>query len=152
MVTLNTSEIVLEDTYTDRLNNNKPTQTDNTNIFSYSFTFQAAVQRLEDRNTVDLRIILIPDRGGQDTYGTSEENCMCNTGTLVTGLTISQSLLIRLDTPWVWSCILISSTQATLRIYSSCGLVSHSTHISRRRMHNNSCFKNANIFPKDFFH
>jgi hypothetical protein len=56
-VKLNTSEIVLKGTYIDRLNNNKTKKADNTNIFSYSFTFQKAVQRLEDRDSVDLRIL-----------------------------------------------------------------------------------------------
>ena len=71
---LSMSEIVLEDTYMDKMNNNKATKANNANIHSYAFTLQKAVQKLENRHSVDLRILFIPDRGGQtsQTYGATE--------------------------------------------------------------------------------
>merc|ERR1719186_1840794 len=78
VVKLNESRIALEDTYVDRLNNNVTTKVDPTNIFSHTFTFQEAVQKLPDRNKVDLRILFIPERGPDPTLATSEETCICN--------------------------------------------------------------------------
>jgi len=80
VVRLGKSEIVLQNTYIDRINGNVTTKFDPNNIFSHTFTFQEAVQKLANRNSVDLRILIIKEvRGGPDrTIATSEETCICN--------------------------------------------------------------------------
>jgi len=80
VVKLGQSDIVLQNTYVDRINGNKTTKVDPNNIFSHTFTFQEAVQKLTDRNSVDIRILMIKEvRGGPDlTLATSEETCICN--------------------------------------------------------------------------
>eukprot|EP00092_Neocalanus_flemingeri_P086642 GFUD01109228.1.p1 GENE.GFUD01109228.1~~GFUD01109228.1.p1 ORF type:complete len:286 (-),score=77.15 GFUD01109228.1:363-1220(-) len=78
VVKLNRSEIVLEDTYVDRINGNKTTKVDPTNIFSQTFQFQEAVQKLPDRNSTDLRILFITERRSDPTLAASEETCICN--------------------------------------------------------------------------
>ena len=133
--------MVLEDTYIDRLNNNKTTrQTTQTSspCLSHSrrqsrdwkteplLTSGSTSSLTEEVKTpMELQKIIafatLMDLGALP--------CL-RSGTLVTGLTISQYLLMRLATHWVWGCMMISSTRATLRICSSCGLVSASTHIS----------------------
>ena len=78
VVKLSKSKIVLEDSYVDRINGNVTTKVNPNNIFSHTFTFQEAVQKLRDRHAVDLRILFIPDRGTGTTVATAEETCMCN--------------------------------------------------------------------------
>eukprot|EP00092_Neocalanus_flemingeri_P022449 GFUD01024347.1.p1 GENE.GFUD01024347.1~~GFUD01024347.1.p1 ORF type:complete len:270 (+),score=62.11 GFUD01024347.1:72-881(+) len=78
VVKLNRSEIVLEDTYVDRINGNKTTKVDPTDIISQTFQFQEAVQKLPDRNSTDLRILFITERGSDPTLATAEETCICN--------------------------------------------------------------------------
>jgi len=76
---LGASNIKLKDTYVDRINGNKTKKVDINNIFSHTFTFQEAVQKLPGRRNVDLRILIIPERrGGGPTLATAEETCICN--------------------------------------------------------------------------
>merc|ERR1712083_423955 len=76
---LGASELKLKDTYVDRLNGNQTKKVDINNIFSHTFTFQEAVQKLPGRRNVDLRILMIPERrGGGPTLATAEETCICN--------------------------------------------------------------------------
>ena len=78
MVKLGRSEISLKNNYVDRINGNVTKRVDPDNIFSHTFAFQEAVQKLADRNAVDLRILVIPERGTDPTLATSEETCICN--------------------------------------------------------------------------
>merc|ERR1719483_747517 len=78
VVKLGRSEISLKNNYVDRINGNVTKRVDPDNIFSHTFTFQEAVQKLADRNAVDLRILVIPERGTDPTLATSEETCICN--------------------------------------------------------------------------
>merc|ERR1712106_51525 len=74
---LGRSEISLKNNYVDRINGNVTKRFDPDNSFSHTFTFQEAVQKLADRSAVDLRILVIPERG-TDPTGTAEETCICN--------------------------------------------------------------------------
>jgi len=78
MVKLKNSDIVLGDTYVDRLENNVTKKRDPNNIHSYTFTFQEAVEKLPDRFAVDIRILFILRSGHSNTAGTAEETCICN--------------------------------------------------------------------------
>merc|ERR1712106_346415 len=78
VVKLGRSEISLKNNYVDRINGNVTKRFDPDNIFSHTFTFQEAVQKLADRSAVDLRILVIPERGTDPTLATSEETCICN--------------------------------------------------------------------------
>jgi DNA-binding Lrp family transcriptional regulator len=72
------SGIRLENSYVDRLDRNKTRRFERDNIFAHTFTFQEAVEKLPDRHAVDLRILVIPERGTSPTLATSEETCICN--------------------------------------------------------------------------
>merc|ERR1712106_564349 len=78
VVKLGRSEISLKNNYVDRINGNVTKRFDPDNIFSHTFAFQEAVQKLADRSAVDLRILVIPERGPDPTLATSEETCICN--------------------------------------------------------------------------
>eukprot|EP00092_Neocalanus_flemingeri_P040716 GFUD01044328.1.p1 GENE.GFUD01044328.1~~GFUD01044328.1.p1 ORF type:complete len:264 (+),score=58.21 GFUD01044328.1:228-1019(+) len=166
VVKLNRSEIVLEDTYVDRINSNKTTKVDPTNIFSHTFTFQEAVQKLPDRHSTDLRILFIPEKGPDPTLATSEETCICNPEWFGCIAVFSIRFLdnwghtrlclpMRLATPWVWTCMTTSSTPATLRAGFSCGAYIWSPE-AKRRINNqdNSCLakdvpSSSIVFPDD---
>jgi len=77
---LGESGIRLKNTYVDRLNRNISKTFDKNNIFAHTFTFQEAVQELPNRHVVDLRILVIPERGTiqHTVLATSEETCICN--------------------------------------------------------------------------
>jgi len=80
IVKLNRSDVVPADTYIDRLNNNKTMQADPKDIFSHTFTFQEAVEKLPDRSDFDLRVLFILHRSFDEDrpLATAEETCICN--------------------------------------------------------------------------
>ena len=76
---LGKSEIRLKDTYIDRLDGNQTKQADDFHIYSHTFTFQESVQQLSNRNSVDIRVLMIPEKkGGGHLFATAEETCICN--------------------------------------------------------------------------
>merc|ERR1719411_1861223 len=75
---LGSSDVKLGKFYTDRLNGDVRKKADKNNIFSHTFLFQEAVQKLPKTDKIDLRILVVPERGGNPTLATSEENCFCN--------------------------------------------------------------------------
>ena len=78
MQKLGGSDVKLGKFYTDRLNGDVRKKADKNNIFSHTFLFQEAVQKLPKTEKIDLRILVVPERGGNPTLATSEENCFCN--------------------------------------------------------------------------
>jgi len=75
---LGQSDIKLKNSYVDRQHGNVTKKFDKDDIFSHTFTFQEAVQDLPNRYSVDLRILVIPERGTSRTKATAEETCICN--------------------------------------------------------------------------
>jgi len=78
VIKLGESAIKLKKSYVDRLDRNITKKFNKNNIFAHTFTFQEAVQDLSDRHAVDLRILVIPERGTNPVLATSEETCICN--------------------------------------------------------------------------
>ena len=77
---LGESGIRLRKSFVDRRHGNVTKMFDKNDIFSHTFTFQEAVQELPDRRAVDIRILVIPMRGGGQELAAAEETCICNPG------------------------------------------------------------------------
>jgi len=77
-VKLNESDITLGDEYVDRLDGNTTKLFNPGHIYPYTFTFQEAIQNMNDtdRQEVDIRVLMLP--GVQGSTGTAEETCLCN--------------------------------------------------------------------------
>ena len=171
LVKLNESDVVLGDTYVDRRNNNKTTQHNIKDIFSHTFLFQEAVQKLKNKDEVDLRILFIKYRGGQvnrDTYGAAEENCICNK----TGFACIAVFKIWDPSIWIFYNTIYtheightlgmdahddefysSNPDNDLIMWSSVGGTSKiwSPEAKKRiNRHDSSCLKQGDTFPEDF--
>ena len=86
VVKLVNSDVVLQQTYVDRMNGNVTKDFDIHDIIAITFAFQESVALLKERNAVDLRILVAlksPDSPApyQYTIGTAEEACLCNPDT-----------------------------------------------------------------------
>ena len=75
---LGKSGVKIRKTYVDRRHRNVTKIFDENNIFAHTFTFQEAVQELPDRQAVDIRILVIPERGQRQQVAAAEETCICN--------------------------------------------------------------------------
>ena len=77
---LDKSDVKLGKTYIDRSNNNQTKTFDKTDILSHTFLFQEAVEKMEGRYDVDVRLLLLPEAGLQEEggTGTGEEHCICD--------------------------------------------------------------------------
>ena len=78
ILNLKHSDINLGHTYLDRMSGNIRKPFNPQNIFSYTFTFQEAVEKLIDRHSVDLRILFIQETFLSATVAAAEETCICN--------------------------------------------------------------------------
>ena len=80
VVKLGNSDIVLQNTYRDRMDGNATKVLNREDIWSLTFAFQESVGLLKDRNAVDLRILMSEKspRDPSDKIGLAEEDCLCN--------------------------------------------------------------------------
>jgi len=76
-IKLSASNVKLKQKYKDRLDSNIVKLFDKSDIFSYGFSFQEAVEELPDRNDVDVRILLIPYSWTFQRNALAEEHCLC---------------------------------------------------------------------------
>jgi len=77
-VKLSQSNVRLGDTYLDRRVDDIRKAFDPDDIYSYSFTFQEAIEKIPDRHNVDITILFIPEKTKSSTIAASEETCICN--------------------------------------------------------------------------
>jgi len=76
---LESSDVKIKKTYVDRLDGNKTKKFDHSNIFSHTFTFQEAVEKMPDRQNVHLRLLaLLGSEIEQAEMGAAEEHCICD--------------------------------------------------------------------------
>lgn len=102
LIQLNNSDVQFKENYVDRLDRNKTKNFDKTKIEAYTFAFQEAVQELQNRNDVDLRILLIQRQSYFHPYAQTEEHCICNP----TGFGCITVLSIRSPTNWGTAALL----------------------------------------------
>ena len=97
VIKLSDSNIELSETYTDRLDENRTKYLNNVDIFSHTFAFQEAVEKLTDRSKRDLRILMrIQKDHNPGLLATSEENCICN----LNGFACVASFSIQFTAEW----------------------------------------------------
>jgi len=76
---LEKSDVKMGKEYVDRLDNNATKQWNEHDIMSQTFTFQQAVEKLPNRNDVDLRIMLLPQKIlDSEIKAAAEEHCLCD--------------------------------------------------------------------------
>ena len=81
VVKLDNSDIVLKNTYVDRVDGNVTKVFDADQIWALTFAFQESVELLRNRNAVDLRILMThksKSDSDAEKIGMAEELCLCN--------------------------------------------------------------------------
>ena len=78
VVKLSDSEVLLGDKYIDGINSNLTKELDTHEIFSHTFAFQQAVEKLSNRNAKDLRMLIRKYNKNDSVNVLAEENCICN--------------------------------------------------------------------------
>ena len=75
---LSQSDVKFGKTYVDRMDDNKTKEADPNSLSAMTFLFQEAVEKLSNRQAVDIRILFTTEKVESDYLAFAEEKCICN--------------------------------------------------------------------------